>query len=85
LDSEVKQLKNTVKEQGSSIAMYRDRIAQNYTKMEQMQETLQDFDRVKRYIGEDKTQLIIDRAKYDEKIEAEQNRQRQVQHKGMSR
>jgi hypothetical protein len=85
LDSEVKQLKNTVKEQGSSIAMYRDRIAQNYTKMEQMQETLQDFDRVKRFIGEDKAQFIIDRAKYDEKIEAEQNRQRQVQHKGMSR
>jgi hypothetical protein len=85
LDSEVKQLKNTVKEQGSSIAMYRDRIAQNYTKMEQMQETLQDFDRVKRYIGEDKTQLIINRAKYDEKIEAEQNRQRQARQKGMSR
>jgi dTDP-4-dehydrorhamnose reductase len=65
--------------------MYRDRIAQNYTKMEQMQETLQDFDRVKRYIGEDKAQLIINRAKYDEKIEAEQNRQRQVRQKGMSR
>lgn len=54
LMDQIKQLKAKVTKQAEDIDFYKSKIRQQYSKLEQLQEKADDFERVKQYVGADK-------------------------------
>lgn len=83
LMEQIKQLKIKVEKQAGDIGFYKEKIHQQYSKLEQLQEKADDFERVKQYVGEDKIATIVTNARELERIA--QNRVQHDRTYGMSR
>ena len=68
LMDQIKQLKTKVTKQAEDIDFYKSKIRQQYSKLEQLQEKADDFERVKQYVGADKVDMIVTNAKELEQI-----------------
>ena len=75
LMDQIKQLKAKVTKQAEDIDFYKSKIRQQYSKLEQLQETADDFERVKRYVGADKIDTIVMKARELERIAQSRNQQ----------
>ena len=74
LMEQVKKLTAKVNQQGEDIAWYKNKIKEQNSTMEHLQEKAEDLERVKQYVGADKIQDIIDNVKEAERLQAEQKR-----------
>lgn len=83
LMDQVKQLKAKVTKQSEDIEFYKGKIHQQSVKLGQLQETADDFERVKRYVGAEKIDSIVTNAKELERIAQNRNQHNRVY--GMSR
>lgn len=83
LMAQIKQLKAKLTKQTEDIDFYKSKIRQQYSKLEQLQETADDFERVKQYIGADKIDTIVTNARELERIV--QSRKQQNRAYGMGR
>lgn len=83
LMEQVKQLKAKVTKQTADIDFYKSKIHQQSSTLEQLQEKADDFERVKRYVGADKIDMIVINARELERIA--QNRNQHNRAYGMSR
>lgn len=70
---QIKQLKAKVTKQAEDIDFYKNKIGQQYSKLEQLQETADDFERVKQYVGADKIDTIVMNARELERIAQSRN------------
>lgn len=68
LMDQIKQLKAKVTKQTEDIDFYKSKIHQQYSKLEELQEKVDDFERVKQYIGADKIDTIVMNARELERI-----------------
>ena len=68
LMDQIKQLKARVTKQAEDIDFYKSKIHQQYSKLEELQEKVDDFERVKQYIGADKIDAIVMNARELERI-----------------
>lgn len=68
LAEENKKLKEKTTKQTKDVEFYKCRIHQQSSKLEQLQEKVDDFERVKRYAGADKIDAIVTNAKELERI-----------------
>ena len=59
---QIKQLKAKVTKQAEDIDFYKSKICQQYSKLEQFLEKADDFERVKQYVGADKSDTIVKNA-----------------------
>lgn len=59
LTEENKKLKAKVTKQAEDVDFYKSKIHQQYSKLEQLQEKADDFERVKQYVGADKIDTIV--------------------------
>lgn len=85
LMEQVKKLTIKVNQQGEDIAWYKNKIKEQNSTMEHLQEKAEDLERVKQYAGADKVQDIIDSIKEAERLQAEQNRLQRSYQNRMSR
>ena len=85
LMEQVKKLTVKVNQQGEDIAWYKNKIKEQNSTMEHLQEKAEDLERVKRYAGADKIQDIIDNVKEAERLQAEQKRLQRSYQNRMSR
>lgn len=83
LMEQIKQLKAKVTKQAEDIDFYKSKIQQQYSKLEQLQEKADDFERVKQYVGADKIDTIVTNARELERIA--QSRKQHNRAYGMSR
>lgn len=77
LMEQIKQLKAKITKQAEDIDFYKSKVHQQYVKLEQLREKVDDFERVKQYIGVDKIDIIVTNARELERIaqsEKQQNR-----------
>lgn len=82
---QVKKLTAKVNQQGEDIAWYKNKIKEQNSTMEHLQEKAEDLERVKQYVGADKIQSIIDNVKEAEWLQAEQKRLQRSYQNRMSR
>lgn len=73
LMEQIKQLKARVTKQAEDIDFYKSKIHQQYSQLEQLQEKVDDFERVKQYIGADKIDTIVTNARELERIAKSRN------------
>jgi nicotinic acid mononucleotide adenylyltransferase len=66
-------------------AWYKNKIKEQNSTMEHLQEKAEDLERVKQYVGADKIQDIIDNVKEAERLQAEQKRLQRSYQNRMSR
>ena len=85
LMEQVKKLTAKVNQQGEDIAWYKNKIKEQNSTMEHLQEKAEDLERVKQYVGADKIQDIIDNVKEAERLQAEQKRLQRSYQNRMSR
>lgn len=85
LMEQVKKLTAKVNQQGEDIVWYKNKIKEQNSKMEHLQEKAEDLERVKQYAGADKVQGIIDSMKEVERLQAEQKRLQRSYQNRMSR
>lgn len=74
---QIKQLKAKITKQAEDIDFYKSKVHQQYVKLEQLREKVDDFERVKQYVGVDKIDIIVTNARELERIaqsEKQQNR-----------
>ena len=83
LMDQIKQLKAKLTKQAEDIDFYKSKINQQSSKLERLQEEVDDFERVKQYIGTDKIDTIVMNARELEKIT--QSRKQNNRAYGMSR
>ena len=83
LMDQIKQLKVKVAKQAEDINFYKGKIHQQSSKLEQLQEKADDFERVKQYIGKDKIDTIVMNTREQERIT--QSRKQNNRAYGMSR
>ena len=83
LMDQTKQLKTKVTKQAEDIDFYKSKIHEQYTKLEQLQEKADDFERVKQYVGADKIDTIVTNTRELEQIA--QSRKQHNRAYGMSR
>lgn len=83
LMDQIKQLKAKVTKQAEDIDFYKSKIHQQYSKLEELQEKANDFERVRQYVGDDKIDTIVTNAKELERIT--QSRKQHNRAYGMSR
>ena len=83
LIDQIKQLKVKVAKQAEDINFYKGKIHQQSSKLEQLQEKADDFERVKQYIGKDKIDTIVMNTREQERIT--QSRKQNNRAYGMSR
>ncbi len=77
LMEQIKQLKAKITKQAEDIDFYKSKVHQQYVKLEQLREKVDDFERVKQYVGVDKIDIIVTNARELERIaqsEKQQNR-----------
>ena len=72
---QIKQLKAKVTKQAEDINFYKGKIHQQYSKLEELQDKVDDFERVKQYIGADKIDTIVMKARELERIAQSRNQQ----------
>ncbi len=85
LMEQVKRLTEKVTQQTSDIEWYKGKIREQAGVVEHLQEKANDLERVKRYIGAEKMQSMIDSVKEVERLENEQERLQRSYNRGMSR
>lgn len=85
LMEQVKKLTIKVNQQGEDIAWYKNKIKEQNSTMEHLQEKAEDLERVKQYAGADKVKDIIDSMKEAERLQAEQKRLQRSYQNRMSR
>lgn len=85
LMEQVKRLKEKVTQQTSDIEWYKGKLREQAGVVEQLQEKVDDLERVKRYAGAEKVQSVIDSVKEIERLENEQKRLQRSYNRGMSR
>ncbi len=68
LTEENKKLKAKTTKQAKDVEFYKGRMRQQFSKLEQLQEKADDFERVKQYAGADKIDTIISNVKELEKL-----------------
>ncbi len=78
-------LEKRVKKQDEDIDFYKGKISDQYNKIVGLEEKSDDLDRVKSYLGEDKTQAIIDSVKKMEQTQRMQEQQKRKSHRGWGR
>ncbi|MCM1233772.1 MAG: plasmid recombination protein [Ruminococcus flavefaciens] len=78
LMDQVKQLKAKVTKQAEDIEFYKDKIHQQSSKLENLQEKADDFERVKQYVGADKIDTIVINARELERIAQNRNQHNRV-------
>lgn len=83
LMDQIKQLKVKVAKQAEDIDFYKSKIHQQSSKLERLQEKVDDFERVKQYIGADKIDTIVMNARELERIT--QSKKQHNRAYGMSR
>ena len=83
LMEQIKQLKAKVTKQAEDIDFYKSKVEQQYVKLEQLQKKVDDFERVKQYVGADKIETIVTNARELERIA--QSRKQQNRAYGMGR
>ena len=83
LMEQIRQLKAKVTKQTEDIDFYKSKVEQQYVKLEQLQEKVDDFERVKQYVGADKIETIVTNARELERIA--QSRKQQNRAYGMGR
>jgi methyl-accepting chemotaxis protein len=82
---QVRKLTEKVTQLTSDINWYKQRIKQQAESAEKLQEKADDLERVKRYVGEEKVQSIIDSMKEMERLDREQKWLKKNYNRGMSR
>ncbi len=65
---QVKHLKVKVENQAEDIDFYKGKVKQQYLKLEQLQEKADDLERVRRYVGTDRMDVMIGEAKELERV-----------------
>ena len=83
LMDQIKQLKTKVTKQAEDIEFYKGKIHQQSSKLEQLQETADDFERVKKCVGANKVDTIVKNARELERIA--ENRKQHNRAYGMGR
>lgn len=83
LMEQIKQLKARVTKQAEDIDFYKSKIHQQCSQLEQLQEKVDDFERVKQYVGADKISTIVANARELERIAQSRNQHNRIY--GMSR
>ncbi len=83
LMEQIKQLKAKITKQAEDIDFYKSKVHQQYVKLEQLREKVDDFERVKQYVGVDKIDIIVTNARELERI-AQSEKQQSRAH-GMGR
>lgn len=83
LMDEIKKLKAKVTKQAEDIDFYKSKIHQQYSKLEQLQEKADGFERVKQYVGADKIDTIVTNARELERVS--QKRKQHSRAYGISR
>ena len=83
LMDQIKQLKTKVAKQATDIDFYKSKIRQQFSELERLQEKVNDFERVKQYVGADKIDAIVTNARELERIS--QGRKQHSKMYGMSR
>jgi len=83
LMDQIKQLKVKVTKQAEDIEFYKGKIHQQSSKLEQLQETADDFERVKQCVGANKVDTIVKNARELERIA--ENRKQHNRAYGMGR
>ena len=83
LMDQIKQLKTKVTKQAEDIEFYKGKIHQQSSKLEQLQETADDFERVKKCVGANKVDTIVKNARELERIA--ENRKQHNKAYGMGR
>ena len=78
---QIKQLKSKITKQAEDIDFYKSKVEQQYVKLEQLQKKVDDFERVKQYVGADKIETIVTNARELERIA--QSRKQQNRAYGM--
>ena len=68
LMDQIKQLKAKVTKQAEDIDFYKNKIHEQYLKLEQLQKKADDFEYVKQYVGTDKIDTIVTNAREREQI-----------------
>lgn len=68
LMEQVKQLKEKVANQAEDIDFYKGKVKQQYFRLEQLQEKVDDLECVRRYIGADKVDAMIEDARELERV-----------------
>ena len=85
LMEQVKRLTEKVTQQTSDIEWYKGKIREQAGVVKHLQEKANDLERVKRYIGVEKMQSMIDSVKEVERLENEQERLQRSYNRGMNR
>ena len=80
---QIKQLKAKLTKQAADIDFYKSKVHEQYSKLEQLQEKVDDFERVKQYVGAEKIDTIVENARELEQIA--QSRKQHNRAYGMSR
>ena len=83
LMDQIKQLKAKLTKQAADIDFYKSKVHEQYSKLEQLQEKVDDFERVKQYVGAEKIDTIVENARELEQIA--QSRKQHNRAYGMSR
>ncbi|MCM1500712.1 MAG: plasmid recombination protein [Clostridium sp.] len=83
LMDQIKQLKTKATKQAADIDFYKNKIHQQSFELEQLQEKVNDFERVKQYVGSDKIDAIVTNARELERIS--QNKKQHSRMYNMSR
>ena len=68
LMDQIKQLKAKLTKQAADIDFYKSKVHEQYSKLEQLQEKVDDFERVKQYVGAEKIDTIVENARELERI-----------------
>ena len=85
LMEQVRKLTEKVTQQTSDIEWYKGKLREQADVVEQLQEKAADLERVKRYVGAEKVQSMIDSMKEMERLDREQKRLQRSYNRGMSR
>ena len=80
LMEQIKQLKAKVEKLTNDVVFYKDRLQEYGQKMNELQQRADDLERVRRYVGNDKIDVIVENAKKLEKIE-QKSKQHQYDYK----
>ena len=75
LMEQIKQLKAKITKQAEDIDFYKSKVHQQYVKLEQLQKKVDDFERVKQYVGADKIDMIVTNARELERIAQSEKQQ----------
>ena len=75
LMDQIKQLKAKLTKQAADIDFYKSKVHEQYSKLEQLQEKVDDFERVKQYVGVDKIDIIVTNARELERIAQSEKQQ----------